>query len=115
MLITVLMTAAAVVVMSVVITAGIRIILRISFGKRLRCFIGRTPDAAIKFNSGIRKCHLRTHADPAADQGIRFCCLQETGKCAVSASAKIVMVTSSFPNRSFRSAADLSVIFPRRV
>ena len=86
MLTAVLMAAITVVMMPVVIAVGVRIILQISFGKRLRCFVSRTLDASIKFDSGIGECHLRTHTDPAANKSIRLCRLQEAGKRAVSAS-----------------------------
>ena len=85
----VLMAAVAVVVMSMVIAVGIRIILQISFGKCFRCFISRTLDYAIKLDSGIGERHLRTHSDPAADQGIRLCCLQETGQRTVPTSVGV--------------------------
>ena len=49
MLTAVLMAAITVVMMPVVIAVGVRIILQISFGKRLRCFVSRTLDASIKF------------------------------------------------------------------
>ena len=86
MLTAVLMAAITVVMMSMVIAVGVRIILQISFGKRLRCFVSRTLDTSIKFDSGIGECHLRTHTDPAANKSIRLCRLQEAGKRAVSAS-----------------------------
>ena len=47
MLTAVLMATFTVVVMPMVIAAGVRIILQISFGKRPGCFISRTLDSAI--------------------------------------------------------------------
>ena len=77
MLTAVLMTAVAVMMMSVVITVRVGIIFQISFGERFRRFVSRTLDSSIKFDSGIGECHLRTHSDPTADQGVHFCCPSE--------------------------------------
>ena len=89
MLTAVLMTAVAVMMMSVVITVRVGIIFQISFGERFRRFVSRTLDSSIKFDSGIGECHLRTHSDPTADQGVHFCCLQKTGQCTMSASVGV--------------------------
>ena len=53
MLTAVFMTAVAVMMMSVVITVRVGIIFQISFGKSLGCFVSRTLDSSIKFDSGI--------------------------------------------------------------
>ena len=97
MLTAVLMTAVAVMMMSVVITVRVGIIFQISFGERFRRFVSRTLDSSIKFDSGIGECHLRTHSDPTADQGVHFCCLQKTGQCTMSASVCIYNLFSYDP------------------
>ena len=86
---TVVMAAVSVVMMSVMVTAGIRIERKGSLGKSLRCFVSRPLNPGIKSDPGIRERHLRAHTDPAADQGVSLCRLQETRQRAVSASVGI--------------------------
>ena len=85
MLTAVFVTAVTVMMMSVVIAVRVGVKLQISFGKRFCRFVRRAPDSCIEFDSGLRECRLRTHTDPAANQRIGFCRLQETGQCAVPA------------------------------
>ena len=83
------MTAIAVMMAAVVIAVRIRVIFKITGRKRLCRFVGRTMNAGKQFDTSISQRHLRSHADAAADQCVRFCCLQETCKCSVSAAVGI--------------------------
>ena len=77
------------VMLSMVVTLGIRIIFQRSIRKGFCGSIRRSLNACIKLDPGIRKRHLRTHADASADQGVSFHRLQEAGKGAMAASVGI--------------------------
>ncbi len=87
-----MMTAALVafpVVMVVMVALGIGIKHERTFSKRFCGFVCGALHSGVEPDPRVRKRHLRPHADAAADQGIRFYRLQETRKCAVSASVGI--------------------------
>ena len=65
------------VMMIMVVALGIRIIFQRSIRKGFRGSIRRSLNACVKPDPGIRKRHLRTHADASADQGVSLCSLQE--------------------------------------
>ena len=66
------------VVMLVMVAARIRIIFQAACSQCLRCSIRTAGHTGIQLYPGFRQCHLSTAADPAADQGIRLGCLQES-------------------------------------
>ena len=88
-----LSTAIAVTVMAfpvvviVMVAARIRIIFQTACGQCLCCSIRAAGHTGIQLYPGFSQRHLSTAADPAADQGVRLGCLQETGQCSVTASA----------------------------
>ena len=71
------------------VASRIRIIFQTACGQCLRRGIRAAGHTGIQPDPGFRQRHLSTAADPAADQGIRLGCLQETGQCAVTASVGI--------------------------
>ena len=84
-LVTTSVVMTAVMAFTVVIASGVGIILQRPLDQRLRSCIRRAAHAAVKLNSGLGQCVLRTHADAPADQRVRLGSLQETGQCAVPA------------------------------
>ena len=84
---------AAVVVVAVIVVmmvaAGIRVISEVSFGKGLRRSVCRSLNAGIELDPRIGEGRLRSHADAAADQGIRLYRLQKACKRTVAASVCI--------------------------
>ena len=75
------MTTAAMtfsVMVLVMVAARIRIIFQAACSQCLRCSIRTAGHIGIQLYPGFRQCHLSTAADPAADQGIRLGCLQES-------------------------------------
>ena len=79
----VVMSAAAVVMMVVMVTVRIRIIDQIASCQRFCGCICRALHTGIECDAGISQCHLRAGADPAADQGVDLCGLQEASQRAV--------------------------------
>ena len=77
------MSAAAVVMMVVMVTVRIRIIDQIASCQRFCGCICRALHAGIERDAGVGQCHLRAWADPAANQGVDLCDLQEASQCAV--------------------------------
>ena len=75
--------------MLVVGTSDIRMIVQIACKECLYCLVTGTADAAIKLDSHIPQCHLRTAADAAADQGTY---LQSCQKLCQSAMTEAVGV-----------------------
>ena len=94
------MSAAAVMVLSVMIAPGIRIIFQRSGSKGLCRRVRGSLYAGIESDPGIRQGHLGAHPDTAADQRIHFGRLQESRQRAMSAS---VCIDHLFPG-------DLSVL-----
>ena len=85
MFVCVLVLAFACVVMVVMIASGIGIIRERPFRKGFCSGIRRTGHAAVELDPGFGQGGLRSHADPAADQGIGLRGFQETGQRAVTA------------------------------
>ena len=73
------------VVMSVVVAFGVGIIRKLTLGQCLCRGIRRTGHATVELYPGLGQGGLRTHADPAADQGVGLRGFQETGQRAVAA------------------------------
>ena len=61
------------------VTARIRIIFQVAFGKRLCRVIRAAGYTGIQLNSCFSQCHLSTSADSTADQGICLNRLHLTG------------------------------------
>ena len=72
--------------MVVVVALDVRIIAEIVRKIRLDRCIARTADTAVELDARLRKSHLRTAADPAADENVSADDLQKPCKCAVSLS-----------------------------
>ena len=81
--------AAVVLVMVMMVAAGIRIIGKVPLGKGLRRSVRRPLNAGIELDPRIGEGRLRSHADAAADQGIRLYRLQKACKRTVAASVCI--------------------------
>lgn len=77
-------SAFVVMVMIVVVAVRIRIIDQIAGCQRFSGCICRALHAGIERDAGISQCHLRARSDPAADQSVDLCGLQEASQCAVS-------------------------------
>lgn len=73
------------VMLSMVIAAGIRIIVQSPGSQCPRCLISRPLNPGIELNPGISQRHLSAHSNTAADQSIRSGCLQETCQGSMSA------------------------------
>ncbi len=84
-----IVSAVTVVVMSVVVAAGVGIIVQCSGSKRLRCFIRRTLNAGIQFDPHVRQRHLSAAANTAADQCIDLGSLKESRQRAMTASVRV--------------------------
>ena len=84
-----IVAAVAIVMLTMMIATGIRIIRQRSGSERLCRRIRRTLHAGIESDASVSQRHLRTHTDPAANQSVNFCSLQETGKRAVAAAVGI--------------------------
>ena len=77
------------VMIAMVVALGIRIIFQGAFSKRSRCSIRRSLYTGIELNSCVSKCRLCAHTDTSTDQSVSLCCLQEAGKCSMSASVGV--------------------------
>ena len=78
-----------VMVMVMMVAAGIGVISKVPLGKGLRRSVRRPLNAGIELDPRIGEGRLRSHADAAADQGIRLYRLQKSCKRAVAASVCI--------------------------
>ena len=94
------MAAIAVVMVLMVImmiAVSIRVEVQRSSGESLRCRIRRTLNAGIEPDPRVGQRHLRAHAHSAADQGVGFDSLEETGQRAVSASVRVYDLFRRYP------------------
>ncbi len=82
---TMVVTTISVVVMTMMIAAGIRIIIERPFCQRPGSSICLSPDTGVEPDSGIRERHLRAHSDTATYQGINLGSLKESGQSSVTA------------------------------
>ena len=67
------------------IAACVRIIFQRSSREGLGSLVCRSPDTCIELDARVCQCHLRSHTDPATDQGVDFRGLKETSQSAVPA------------------------------
>ena len=84
-----IVSALAIMMMSVVIAAGIGIVFKRSLRKSLCRCVSRPLHTRVKFDPGIRESVLCAHADSAADQRVNLCRLQKSGKRTVTAAVCI--------------------------
>ena len=73
------------VMMIVMVASSVGIIRERPFCQCLSRSIRRAGNASVEPNTGLSQSGLRSHADPATDQGVRLRGFQETGQRAVTA------------------------------
>ena len=78
-----------VVLVIVVVALDIRIIAEIVRKIRLDCCVASSADTSIELDTRIGKCHLRTAADPAADQYRYILLCEKSRKRTVTATVRI--------------------------
>ena len=79
-----MMAAATVVMMVMMVAVRIRVIDQIAGYQRFCGCSCRALHTGIERDARVSQCHLRAGSDPAADQGVDLCSLQEASQCAVS-------------------------------
>ena len=58
-------------------------------GRGLCRRVGRSLNTGVELDPRVSQRHLRAHSNAAADQGVHFCRLQESGQRSVSAAVGI--------------------------
>ncbi len=83
------MTAAAVMMMTMMIAPGVGIVPQRSGGQRLGGLVRAALNTGVELNARVGQRRFRAHTDAPANQSVHFGRLKETGQRAVTASVCI--------------------------